>query len=649
MIYTAFKRSNIKTLLYCVFSAVFIIFTAAVFDAYAASSGFITAQPFTEERRLDLNAADEFDFMDIYEIDMLAAERAVKFRNEKGPFTKEEDLLDFIPQDAFLDVFETVEIGSLKSSRIDHFNGNGFSDYFYDIDNKKSLSSYSRYNVNFGDTVDLRLAFGQTEGENHLYAREKFLNYHYYTDSYIKKGYVIESSPSKKITVSKPETDEELRRKNIEYLDGYFSQKVMVGRKKRKKINGLFETDLDSYKHYLLVKKPAKKKDAGYAEDGQNAPDNINNMDVSVADGSGAAADSAEDLLVKAVKLNLPSYDSAAGLKEGKARDATGDVPASGDSSGAKAEPEKLLSMTLTLGDVMLAEGRHPLISLHRRNNSGVRIKKYFGNFNWSVIGSKLADRNEQRIGSALNFNLNDDTLVGGRVEKIWDNDYNHNIDMVHFYGMGKLDNTSVYGEVQNVFNGAESIFAEVMSGFRDLSLTTRILSVKENYREPFIVAPYSFDGQFSTFLRLNYNISGRASFATSYNVSDLQRNDPDEHYGTRKISKHRFLLYPNTKSRIMFTYSDEHTPESTLNSSFASSFRYAYKPKIYLIGKFAIKDEDVDLPAGRISESSFEWQRRVSNNLKVMLKYINLWDESKLGTSGEFTNVIKAAYYRNF
>ncbi len=631
----AFKRSRIIFLIRYIFSLLALIVApaCAFIPAYAADSSLITAQPFTEERRLDLNSADEYDFMDIYEFDMLAAERAVKFKSTNAPFSKEEDLLNFIPQDAFLDIFETVEVGSLKSRNANNFNGSGFSDYFYDIDNKKSLSSYSRYNLNFGDTMDLRFSFGQTDGENHLYAREKFLNYYYYTDSYLKKGYVIESSPAKKITKAKVETDEELRRKNIEYLDGYFSQKVMIGRKKRKKINGLFETNLDSYKKHLLVK---RKKEPS-AEPEEIAEDK------EAAQEPPASPEEVEDKveLVKAVKLNLPSYG------------ANDDKNAGDENTGGKEEEGKkrdqILSMVLTLGDVMLAEGRHPLISLHRKNNSGVKIKKYFNNFDWSVIGSKLADKNEQRIGSALNFHLNDDTLVGGRVEKIWDNNYNHNIDFVHFYGMGRVDNTSVYGELQNVFNGAESIFAEVMSGFRDLNLTTRILSVKENYKEPLTVAPYSFDGQFSTFLRLNYNISGRASFASSYNVSDLKINNPDEDYGTQKIIKHRFLLYPNNKSRIMFTYMDEHTPLNIFNSTFATSLRYVYKPKIYLIGKFAIKDNDVDAPAGRSSESSVEWQRRVNNNLKVMIKYINLWDEQKLNTADEFTNVIKVAYYRNF
>jgi hypothetical protein len=632
----AFKRSRTILIIRHILLLIALIAApaCACSQACAAGHSLITAQPFTEERRLDLNTADEYDFMDIYEFDMLAAERAVKFKNAGGPFSKEEDLLNFIPQDAFLDIFETVEVGSLKSRNANNFNGSGFSDYFYDINNKKSLSSYSRYNVNFGDTMDLRFSFGQTEGENHLYVREKFLNYYYYTDSYLKKGYVIESSPSKKIIKAKVETDEELRRKNIEYLDGYFSQKVMIGRKKRKKINGLFETNLDSYKKHLLVK---RKKGPSAEEQQEDEAEKEAPQAAPVS--SEAGEDKSE--LVKAVKLNLPSYGP-------------GDSKNAGDENARGAEDDgvkrdKILSMVLTLGDVMFAEGRHPLISLHRRNNSGVKIKKYFNNFDWSAIGSKLADKNEHRIGSALNFHLNDDTLVGGRVEKIWDNNYNHNIDFVHFYGMGRVDNTSVYGELQNVFNGAESIFAEVMSGFRDLSLTTRILSVKENYKEPLAVAPYSFDGQFSTFLRLNYNISGRASFASSYNVSDLKINNPDEDYGTQKIIKHRFLLYPNAKSRIMFTYIDEHTPLNIFNSTFATSLRYVYKPKIYLIGKFAIKDNDLDAPAGRSSESSVEWQRRVNNNLKVMIKYINLWDEQKLNTPDEFVNVIKLAYYRSF
>jgi hypothetical protein len=98
-----------------------------------------------------------------------------------------------------------------------------------------------------------------------------------------------------------------------------------------------------------------------------------------------------------------------------------------------------------------------------------------------------------------------------------------------------------------------------------------------------------------------------------------------------------------------MLTYIDERTPENIFNSTFATSLRYVYKPRIYLIGKFAIKDNDVDAPAGRTSESSLEWQRRVSSNLKIILKYINLWDEQKLNTQDEFTNVIKVAYYRNF
>jgi|GEM_PF-7073117 len=594
------------------------------FAALAADAGYIVAEPFTEERRLDLNSADEFDFMDIYELDMLAAEKAVGFRRENGPFTKEEDLLNFIPQDAFLDIFETVEVGSLKSPQLNLFNGNSFTDYFYDIDKKESLSSYSRYNLNFGDTMDLRLAFGQTSGENHLYIKEKFVNIYYYSDSYLKKGYVIESSPAKqKIKIAR-ETDEEIRKKDIEFLDGYFSEKVMLGRRKRKKINGLYETNLESYKKYILVKKKKKTDEEPLQED-----------NAAQADAGAAEKKDGGEELVKSVKLDMPSYDAPA---------KTSEVSVSGG-----AEKPKVLSMVLTLGDVMLPQGRHPLINLHRNNNSGLKFKKYFQNFDFSLIGTKLADKNQQRIGSGLNFSLSENSRIGGRVEKIWDNNYNHNIDYVHLYGMGRVENTSVYGEFQNVFNGAESIFAEAMSGFRDVNLTTRILSVKENYTDPLVVAPYSFDGQFSTFLRMNYNISGRASFATSYNVSELKKNDPDEDYGTQKITKYRFLLYPNQKSRIMLTYVDERTPLDILNNTFMTSLRYAYKPKISIIGKFAIKDEDVSSPAGRTSESSVEWQRRVSNNLKLIFKYINVWDENKLNTSDEFTNIIKCAYYRNF
>ncbi|HNY12248.1 MAG TPA: hypothetical protein PKK26_11710, partial [Candidatus Wallbacteria bacterium] len=555
------------------------------------------------------------------EMDFLSAEKAVKFRSENGPYTKEEDLLKFIPQDSFMDVFETIEVGSMKSPKYNFFNGNSYSEYGFDPNGRNTSTNYSRYNVYFDDAADLRLSFGQDSDESRINVKEKFVNFYYYTDSYLKKGYKIESAPSIRKIKTPVASNEESQKSNFEYLDGYFAQKVMVGRKKRKKVNGLFESNLETPEKYFLVKKKKKTEDeTEAAEEAKNQP----------------AEDMKKDEIIKDIKLDLPDYKKNGGTPgEESARKRTDEV--------------KLLSSVLTLGDVMFPQGKYPLIDLHRTKNSGLKYKKYFQNFDFSVIGSKLSEVNENRLGGNLNFRLQENTSIGGRVEKLWDNDYNHSIDYLHFYGSGKLDNVSVYGEMQNVFNGAESIFAEAMSGFRDINLTTRILSVKENFSETSVTAPYSFDGQFTTFLRLNYNFSDIASFATSFQSSDLKRNNPDDDWGTRKISKFRFLLYPTDKTRMMLTYVDERTPDDIANNIFMTSVRYKYRQSIYLIGKFAITDNDVNSAAGRVSDTSLEWQRRIKTNLKVILKYQNLWDESKLNTDDEFTNIIKFAYFRNF
>lgn len=606
----AFKRSIIAAAL-----------ILSAFSLIAFQAGAAEAYPFTENRRLDLNSADEFDFMDAYELDFLAAEKAVKWRNENGPYAKEEDLLQFVPRDAFLDIFETIEVGTMKSPKYNNFNGNVYSDFDLDLDKSKSHSYYSRYNLTFGEAVDARVAFGEDSDESRMTVKEKFINFYYFTDSYLKKGYVIESSPQARKIAAKTPSAEEIQKANFEYLDGHFSQKVMIGRRKRKKVNGLFETNLETPYKYMLVKKPKKKAEE---EEEPEAAD------------SGAPAKDEKDALVKDIALDIPRYANAPGR--------TGEVAVT-----KRTDEIRLLSAVLTLGDVMVPQGRHPLINLHRTKNSGVKFKKYYQNFDFTLIGSKLSDLNQHRIGGNLNFHLQDNAKVGGRVEKLWDNDYNHSIDMVHIYGAGRVDNVSMYGEMQNVFDGAESIFAEAMSNFRDMSLTTRILSVKENFKEKAITAPYSFDGQFSTFLRLNYNFSDVASFSTSLQNTDMMRNDPDDRWGAQKISKFRFLLYPTQKTRMMFTYADDRTPDDITNNTFATSVRYAYRPRIYLIGKFAIRDNDVNAPAGRVSDSSFEWQRRIKNSLKVILKYQNLWDESKLNTDQEFVNILKLAYYRNF
>ncbi len=605
----AFIRNKIQRL----------IILALFISALLPGSAF--GYPFTENRRLDLNSADEFDFMDIYEMDFLSAEKAVKFRSENGPYTKEEDLLKFIPQDSFMDVFETIEVGSMKSPKYNFFNGNSYSEYGFDPNGRNTSTNYSRYNVYFDDAADLRLSFGQDSDESRINVKEKFVNFYYYTDSYLKKGYKIESAPSIRKIKTPVASNEESQKSNFEYLDGYFAQKVMVGRKKRKKVNGLFESNLETPEKYFLVKKKKKTEDeTEAAEEAKNQP----------------AEDMKKDEVIKDIKLDLPDYKKNGGTPgEESARKRTDEV--------------KLLSSVLTLGDVMFPQGKYPLIDLHRTKNSGLKYKKYFQNFDFSVIGSKLSEVNENRLGGNLNFRLQENTSIGGRVEKLWDNDYNHSIDYLHFYGSGKLDNVSVYGEMQNVFNGAESIFAEAMSGFRDINLTTRILSVKENFSETSVTAPYSFDGQFTTFLRLNYNFSDIASFATSFQSSDLKRNNPDDDWGTRKISKFRFLLYPTDKTRMMLTYVDERTPDDIANNIFMTSVRYKYRQSIYLIGKFAITDNDVNSAAGRVSDTSLEWQRRIKTNLKVILKYQNLWDESKLNTDDEFTNIIKFAYFRNF
>jgi len=599
-----------------------IITAAAILAAVFGFSGEARAYPFGEEHRLDLNSADEFDFMDIYEMDIMAAERAVKFRSDEGPFEKEEALLKFIPRDAFLDIFETVEVGSLKSPRVNYYNGNSYSDFVWDVDHKNSSSSYSRYNLNFSEYANARISFGQDTLDNHLVAKEKFANFYFYTDSYLKKGYVIESSPAiKKVKINTP-TDEEIQKRNFEALDGYFSQKVMVGRKKRKKIIGLYETNLEDYRKYLAVAKKRKKKgreeEEAEEEKKEEPPEEKEN-------------------LVKDVKLELPRY-----LPKGGA--ATDEVE-----PAKKNQDFKLVSAILTVGDVMLPQGRNPLINLHRTNNSGLKYKKYFQNFSFTAIGSKVADRNEHRLGGALDFDLQENAKIGGRAEKIWDNDQNHQIDYVHLYGAGRTETASVYGEYQNVFNGAESIFAEVMSGFSDVNLTTRILSVKENYQGPSAVSPYTFDGQFSTFMRMNYNFSDIASFAASYQTSDLKRNNPDEDWGREIINKYRFLLYPTEKARIMMTYMDDRTPDDIMSNTFATSVRYLYRPRINLIGKFSLRDYDVDSPAGRTAVSSLEWQRRVKSNLKIIFNYTNVWDESKLGQPDEFNNIAKIAYFRNF
>jgi len=596
------------------------IITVILLSALPYGSAF--GYPFTEERRLDLNSADEFDFMDIYEMDFLSAEKAVKFRTDNGPFTKEEDLLKFIPRDSFLDVFETVEVGSMKSPKYNFYNGNSYSEYGMDPNGRNTATSHSRYNIYFNDAVDLRVSFGQDSDESSMKVKEKFINFYYYTDSYLKKGYVIESSPSARKIKTPVASNEDIQKSNFDYLDGYFSQKVMVGRKKRKKVNGLFETNLETPEKYFLVKKKKKTGDEIEAEEEEAKKQPVK--------------EEKNEELVKDIKLDLPDYKRNPGSP-------------SGGPAEKRTDEVRLLSSVLTLGDVMFPQGKYPLIDLHRTRNAGLKYKKYFQNFDFSVIGSKLSDLNEHRIGGNLNFRLQENTSIGGRVEKLWDNDYNHNIDYLHFYGSGKLDNVSVYGEMQNVFNGAESIFAEAMSGFRDINLTTRILSVKENFSETKITAPYSFDGQFTTFLRLNYNFSDIASFATSFQSSDLQRNNPDEYWGTQKISKFRFLLYPTGKTRIMTTYVDERTPDDIINNIFMTSVRYKYRQSIYLLGKFAIKDNDVNAPAGRVSDTSLEWQRRIKTNLKLILKYQNLWDESRLNTDDEFTNIIKFAYFRNF
>lgn len=601
---------------YAILSLAAAAFAAAVFLFPPAASAY----PFDEERRLDLNSADEFDFMDIYEMDVMAAERAVKFRNDEGPFEKEEALLKFIPRDAFLDVFETIEVGSLKSPRINHYNGNSYSEFDWAVDRRKSSSSYSRYDFNFSEYANARIAIGEDTVDSHLVAKEKFANFYFYTDSYVKKGYVIESSPSiKKVKVNTP-TDEEIQKKNFEALDGYFAQKTMVGRKKRKKIIGLYETNLDECRKFLLVPRKKKKADDGAAEERARAE----------------APEEEKENLVKDVKLELPRYS-----------------PKGGDTREAEVEkksPEfKLVSSVLTVGDVMLPQGRNPLINLHRTNNSGVKYKKYFQNFSFTAIGSKVADRDEERLGGAVDFDLHENAKIGGRAEKIWDNSFNHQIDYVHFYGAGRTDSASVYGELQNVFNGGESVFAEVMSGFRDVNLTTRILSVKENFQGPLAIAPYKIDGQFSTFMRMNYNFSDIASFAASYQTSDLKRNDPDEDWGREVINKYRFLLYPTDKTRMLFTYIDDRTPDDIMSNTFAASVRYRYRPRINLIGKFSIRDYDVDSPAGRSAVTSFEWQRRFKDNLKILVNYTNLWDESRLGQPDEFDNIAKIAYYRNF
>ncbi|MEZ7890591.1 MAG: hypothetical protein QMC67_02475 [Candidatus Wallbacteria bacterium] len=606
-----------------------IISISAMFLIQAFFSEKACAYPFTEENRLDMNSADEFDFMDIYELDMLSAERIVKFRNENGPFSKEEDLLKFMPEDAFLDVLESIEIGTFRAPNLNGYSGNSYSDFTMDVDKKNSMTSHGRYNFNFGDTVDLRFAFGKDTAESNLKLTEKHLNYYFYTDSYLKKDYVIESSPAVKKVKVQTKKDEEIQKNDFEYLDNYFSQKVMVGRKKRKKIQGLYETNLDEANKYILVKKKKPKEAEEEPADEAEKP----------AEETKAKTDKAakpEDNLVKDVKLDIPDYN--------KNRNMTSEIDVK-----RRMSDTKYISSVLTIGDVMVPQGKFPLIPLHRTENSGLKFKKYFQNFDFTAIGTKASERDTERLGGSLNFYLQDNTRLGARVEKLWNNDRNQQTDYVHLYGAGKLENINVYGEMQSVFNGADSVFAEAMSKFNNVSVTTRILSVKENYTNFTQGQPYSFDGQFTTFLRMNYNFSNISSFAASYQESDMKRNDPDEDYGKYKISKFRFLLYPTVKTRILMTYADEKDPLDIANNIFSTSVRYAYKPKISLIGKFYIKDNDINTSAGRNSETSLEWQRRVKDNLKIILKYSNLWDESKLNTPEEFTNLFKIGYYRNF
>lgn len=575
----------------------------------------VSAYPFNRVDRLDVNGADEYDYMDVDEIDFLRALKLMERRRETGEYARIEDLTDVLSPDLFGMIADTVEVGSYRGPRDAFYSGNSFSDVKWFMDRDRSYAWRGLYNFHLSDRVYARVAYSKGTEEGQLSFDDLFLNYYQWSDGFFPKGKTSVPRPEAEVRAKIEEGYVDLEQRVLSDFNARYGHEMSIGRKRRRMIHGLYETDLQSYQKHWLTKAPKErpKRPARPPRKAEPAPEG------------------------KPEKPLLP-YKMRVPIREEKA---------------AAEERKPVMTGIWTLGDVMFPQGAKPLLDLHRTGFRGVKYEKILDQFRAGMLYKRDETADLQVIGGNAYARVGGgDAIVGARANRVYAKRSDNDIQHVSIYAMGDAGengNTHLYGEYQSVFGGASSIQGLVTSRFRDLFLTTKILSVKEDWQGPAAVAPYTFDGEFTSHLRLSYLFSGISSVSVWTERGKVYDGEPDFELGVRHETGARLFLKPTEKALFSMGYRQVRNVDGMVDDVFLGRLRYRYRPKFHVYLTTEFTDRDVRSQLGRVSSNGIEFRWRARENLKVNLEFIDRWDEALAGTENEHEGIGRVNYYYNF
>lgn len=584
---------------------------AVVAFAPAAASAY----PFNRVDRLDVNGADEYDYMDLDEVDFLRALKLMERRRETGEYARIEDLTEVLSPDLFGMLADTVEVGSFRGPRDAFYSGNSFSDVKWYMDRDQAYAWRGLYNFHLSDRVYARVAYSNGTEEGKLRFDDLFLNYYQWSDGFFPAGKVSVPRPKAEVRAKIEEGYVDLEQRVLADFNARYGHEMSIGRKRRRMIHGLYDTDLKSYQKHWLVKapkEPPKKPAPPPAAEAKPAP-------------------GPPEKPLLPYKMRVP-------VREEKAE---------------RAAPAPVMVGIWTLGDVMFPQGMRPLLSLHRTGYRGVKYERILDQFRAGMLYKRDETGDLQAIGgNAYARVAGGDAIVGARANRVYARTTDNDIQHVSIYAMGDTGpdkSTHLYGEYQSVFGGASSIQGLISTRFRDLFLTTRILSVKEDWQGPAAVAPFSFDGEFTTHLRLSYLFSGISSVSVWTERSKVQAGDPDFELGVRHEHGARMFLKPTEKALFTLGYRQARHVDGTLDDIYLGRLRYRYRPRFHIFLTSELTDRDVRSQLGRLATNGIEFRWRARDNLKVNLEFTDRWDEALAGTDREHEGIGRINYYYNF
>ncbi len=533
-------------------------------------------------------------------------------RRETGEYARVEDLTDVLSADHFGMLADTVEVGSYRGPRDAFYSGNSFSDLRWYMDRDRNYAWRGLYNFHLSNRVFARISYDKGTNESNLEFDEVFLNYYQWSDGFFPKGKVSVPRPKAEVRAKIEEGYEDLEQRVLADFNSRFGHEMSIGRLRKKTIHGLYETDLDSWQKYWLTKRPKERPRKKAAPKAEPAP----------------APERAKPLL---------PYKMAVPPKKEKEE---------------RAEPEPVMVGIWSLGSVMFPEGPRPLLDLHRTRFKGVKYERIFDAFRAGMLYKKDDNRDLQVIGGHAWARFNDgNAIVGAKANRVYARVADNDIQDVQVYAMGDANDgrTHLYGEVESVFDGATQIYGLMTSRFRDTFLTTKIRSVKENWDGPKAVAPFTFDGEFTSHLRLSYLFSGISSASAWAERSKVFAGDPDVELGVRTENGCRLFLKPTEKALFSMGYRMVRNVDGMLDDVYLGRLRYRYRPRLHIYLTTEFTDRDVRSRLGQLAQHSVEFRYRARDNLKVNLEFIDQWDQARAGTDDEHEGIGRINYYFNF